>query len=107
MVDDGLHQLASWGKGNHPADDQAQEESDNFMALDDESSRTRQLSLQEQTEYLKAELEALRRVQKSSFEKIDRLSAERKALLKRQQALPQTNGANELGEYPSSSSDEG
>ena len=90
LLDEGLGELAAWSNGgaasrrmgSAPAVDEA---GDDFMALDDGSeSATRGQTLEEQNTALKAQVDALRRLQTASFEKIDKIQAERKALLLRE-----------------------
>ena len=84
-VDTALCELLSWKNRSTTTEADAEEEDADFMALDDMLGKPRQLTLQEQNDSLKAELEALRRVQKASFDKINQINAERKALLQREQ----------------------
>ena len=102
LLDEGLNDLITCAKGGSTASHDRPDESEDFMALDNESSKPKQLSLAEQNASLKAELEALRRLQKASFEKIDEIKAERKTLLqweqKRLQSLrPNGNAAHPHG----------
>lgn len=83
------------------------------MALDD-PEKSREDVLTGQNASLKAELDALRRLQKASFQKIDKINAEKKALVQREQnrtmkshnADGRANGMNHADEVMSSSSDE-
>lgn len=90
LLDEGLAELAGWGKHAHSVVDT--EEAADFMALDDESDKPRKLTLEEQNAQLKQELEALRRVQKASFEKMEHLRLEKNALTTRQQRRTAVNG---------------
>lgn len=84
MIDDGLSELVTWGKGHHEEQNEY-EETEDFMALDDGDQKPRELSLEEQNMALKSELEALRRLQRVSFEQLERINAEKKALIQREQ----------------------
>jgi len=86
LIDEGLSELASSGKGPAAtANGDTAQGSDDFMALDDEPEKPRQATLEEQNAYLRAQLDALRRLQSASFDKIDKINVERKALLQREQ----------------------
>lgn len=87
LLDEGLCELASWGKASTgQSNGDASTGDEDFMALDDNSDELSKPSLEDENAQLKSELEALRRVQKKSFEKMERLNEERKALMKREQA---------------------
>ena len=99
---------------NHAA---VRDDAEDFMALED-SNEPRHLSAEEQNANLKAELEALRRLQSASFEKLEKINLERKALLEREQrrlkrprvneVAAQANGADDVDvdmDYSSSSAD--
>lgn len=113
MMDSGLNELLNWGKGDRGAP-AGQEAADDFMALDTEEGQSRQLSLEEQNASLRAELEALRRLQRASFDKLDKVNAEKKALMAREQkrlsrgvlsdSVPRTNG-NGTGQQAINASD--
>lgn len=94
MLDEGLEELLGWGKRVHSANGGLQAEPEDFMALDDQESKPKQLSLDEQNLALKQELEALRRVQKASFEKMQKLNTERQAFVKREQHRLANKGVN-------------
>ena len=99
MLDDGLAELASWGKQSRPVEDQ--EDADDFVALDDNADGARKITTEEQNAELRKEIEALRRVQRVSFEKLDRSNAQ----LKRQEKLAALNGAQN-GAMDTSSDDD-
>ena len=111
MLDEGLTELFSWNKREPNA---AREEDEDFMALDDGTTKPKQLTLEEQNAALKTELEALRRVQSASFDEIEKINQERRALLEREQKRLRRVGVNgdvaaadvvEGMEYSSSSED--
>ncbi|KAK4495303.1 hypothetical protein PRZ48_013633 [Zasmidium cellare] len=94
LLDEGLCELASWGKGaSNQANGHTEVVDDDYMALDEPSGGADKLSLEDENAQLKLELDALRRVQKKSFEKMEKLSEERKALLKREQARLSRKGS--------------
>jgi pre-rRNA-processing protein IPI3 len=83
LLDAGLNELMNWSKGGHSNHSADHEESEDFMALD-EPLGARSLSLEEQNTSLKAELDALRRLQRASFDKIETMSLEKRALMQRE-----------------------
>ena len=83
LLDDGLRELANWNKGGPSSDMVEQEEAADFMALD-EPTAPRDLSVEEQNSILKAELDALRRLQQASFAKLEKLSLEKRAFQQRE-----------------------
>ena len=85
MLEEGLNEVLTLGKGNQTLSGDIQEDGDDFVALENQMGGSRQLLLEDQNVSLKAELEALRRLQKACFEKIDKINAERKALTVREQ----------------------
>lgn len=91
LINEGLAELAAWGKQSNGAAEV--EESEDFMALDGDESGSGRLTLEEQNAQLRQELEALRRVQKASFEKMEKLRLEKMALAKRQTRRAAVNGA--------------
>lgn len=108
LLDKGLQELQSFRQAPQSNGGTMQEETDDFMALDDQPDIPRELSLEAQNAALKAELEALRRLQAASLDKMGRINAEKRILLERQQKRarghPSLNGiSNEDG---SSSSDD-
>ncbi|KAK5164239.1 Pre-rRNA-processing protein ipi3 [Saxophila tyrrhenica] len=113
MLNEGLQELQAFRKGPQTNGAAANEEAADFMALDDESDQPKQLSLEEQNTALKAELEALRRLQAASLDKVDRLNAERRTLLERDQkhrrgvSMALDGRFSSLGADDSSSSDDG
>lgn len=115
LLDEGLAELASWNsQPPRPANGTATDEADDFMALDDSAEKPKQVTLEEQNAVLKAQLEAMRRLQMASFDKIDKINAERKALLKREQGrlvrrgMATTNGVDGVDSHDElESSDDG
>lgn len=86
LLDEGLSELATWHKQPLTRTDENDgEKTDDFMVLDDEQARPRQLTLEEQNQVLKQQIDALRRLQSVSFDKLEKINAERKALLQREQ----------------------
>ncbi|KAK4555231.1 Pre-rRNA-processing protein ipi3 [Recurvomyces mirabilis] len=110
LLDEGLAELASWNNRTLPtANGQVEGESDDFMALDGGETETQQPSLEKQNAALKAQLDAMRRLQTASFDKIEKLDGERKALLRQEQDRLRKRGAartNGVGGALSSSEDE-
>ena len=105
LLDDGLHELSNWGKAGRTNGPIEQEYSEDFMALD-EPAAEQTLSLEQQNSALKAELEALRRLQRASFDKIEKISSEKKVLMHREnKRLAQSNGAGPSGTDGASSLD--
>ncbi|CAK3790378.1 Pre-rRNA-processing IPI3 [Lecanosticta acicola] len=101
LLDEGLSELASWGKSGSVNEESSTAQDDGYMALDSELTQPDQSALREENATLKQQLEALRRLQKKSFEKIESLSTEKKALLEREQKrLSGVNGThrNEMDE---------
>lgn len=86
LIDQGLSELAAWGKisAKEPTQDRL-DETEDFMALDNMSHRPQKPHLEELNAALKAQIEALRRLQTASFKKIEEINAERRALLRREQ----------------------
>lgn len=86
LLDQGLSELAHWGKsGSAPNNGQKSDSNGDFISLEDAPAASGNSSLQDENASLKLQLEALRRVQKKSLEKMEKLSNEKAALLKRQQ----------------------
>jgi len=110
LLDDGLSGLASWGLGvGLVADGASSEAADDFMALDEPQEQAADSTLEHENAELKAQLQALRKVQSASFDKLERLQSERQALLQRErtrQEKPRTNGTKPGAETSSSSEGE-
>lgn len=110
LLDEGLCELASWGKaGTVQTNGQQEDTNGNFIALENPPMAAEKSSPQDENASLKLQLEALRRVQKKSLEKMEKLSAEKAALLKGQQqreAKKQPNGTKEESESESSSEED-
>ncbi|KAK6428095.1 Pre-rRNA-processing protein ipi3 [Oleoguttula sp. CCFEE 5521] len=85
VLDEGLGELASWTGGptptinGHPVD-----HDEDFMALEQTESGPPDAMAQQQVIELKAQLDALRRVQQTSFDKMEKVQVERKVLLQRE-----------------------
>ena len=95
LLDEGLDELASWNSTAVPhTNGDANGGTDDFMAFDGDAETTNGPSLEEQNVALKAQIEALRRLQTASFDKIDKINTERKALLLREQKRLQRQGVN-------------
>ncbi|KAK3072721.1 Pre-rRNA-processing protein ipi3 [Teratosphaeriaceae sp. CCFEE 6253] len=87
LLDEGLQELASWGQGPVQAANGASgDQSEDFMALDDQPTKSLEMTLQERNAALKAQLDAMRRLQNASFDKMEAIHAENRALLEREQA---------------------
>ena len=84
LLDEGLQELYSFRNTPQTNGGHQVEEAEDFMALD-EPTQPQQWSVEEQNVALKAELDALRRVQAASFEKMERMTSEKQALLAREQ----------------------
>ncbi|KAK5111926.1 hypothetical protein LTR62_004658 [Meristemomyces frigidus] len=95
LLDEGLAELAMWNKQPLTATNGgADGEPDDFMALDEDSSKPpQQHSLEKQNADLKAQLDAMRRLQTASFAKIEKIDVERKALIRREQERLRRGGA--------------
>lgn len=109
LLDEGLCELASWGKtGGAQANNQTAGVDSDFIALDETPAASSTTSLQDENASLKLQIEALRRVQKKSLEKMEKLSEEKAALLKKEQQknAKQANGAASEDEGDESSSEE-
>ena len=119
LLDDGLMQLQTWGSSARtPAvgDGTNGEEEADFMSLDDNQAKPKQMSMEQQNTALKAELDALRRLQRASFDKMEKMNAENNALLVRERKRlggsnvngpgRPANGTAHLGEYDAGSSSE-
>lgn len=106
----GLCELSSWGQGSSTAaNGSSSEVAEDFMALDGSEPTDSQSHLQQENTELKAQLQALRRVQSASFEKLDKLQAERRALLQREQerlTRPRVNGTRHGTQSGSSDDDD-
>jgi pre-rRNA-processing protein IPI3 len=85
LLDDGLQELFAFRNLPKTSDSAHEAETEDYMALDENHGQPRELSLEEQNTALKAELEALRRLQTASFEKLDRINSEKRALSEREQ----------------------
>ncbi|GAB7359819.1 hypothetical protein MBLNU230_g6987t1 [Neophaeotheca triangularis] len=106
LLDEGLKELDTWRSGfahNVPNED-AVESNDGFMSLDASSENPDQATMEEQNAELKAQIEALRRVQRASFDKLERLGAETRALRKRE-SQRMANGVASNGGESSTGSD--
>lgn len=110
LLDDGLSELASWGQGATPvANGVGPDGAEDFMALDEPEAVSADSTLEQENKELKAQLQALRRVQSASFDKLERLQNERQALLQRERKRlekPKTNGVKPGAELSSSSEEE-
>ncbi|KAF2724671.1 WD40 repeat-like protein [Polychaeton citri CBS 116435] len=97
MIDEGLSELL--GRTTGTAAGQADEEgSADFMALDHQGSVKDDNTLEQENKELKAQLDALRRVQMTSFERMEKIDAERRQLLRefqRQENMSALNGVDE------------
>lgn len=92
LLDEGLTELASWNSVlSTNRTDVATENEDGFLAL---SNGPKESDFDQQIMALKAQNEALRRLQTASFEKIERLSQEKKAMLQRGRKRQELNGVN-------------
>lgn len=105
LLDEGLCELASWGKdGNVQANGSKEDTDVDYIDLDETSAASGKLSMQEENASLKLQLEALRRVQKKSLEKMEKLSEEKAALIKQQRR--QAKGGEGSSEEDSSGEEE-
>ncbi|KAK0316945.1 Pre-rRNA-processing protein ipi3 [Friedmanniomyces endolithicus] len=98
LLDSGLDELTSWA--NRPSRQEIEAdnaEPDDFMALDGQPDKIRELTLDEQNAALKAQLSSMRRLQTASFDKLEAFNAERKALLKREHLRMKTRGGTTNG----------
>ncbi|EMC98413.1 hypothetical protein BAUCODRAFT_425435 [Baudoinia panamericana UAMH 10762] len=87
LLDEGLGELASWSLApERHVSAAAPDETEDFMALDGDSNKRKEPTLEEQNAALRAQIEALRRLQTASFDRIDKINAERKALIQREHA---------------------
>ncbi|GIZ38110.1 hypothetical protein CKM354_000153400 [Cercospora kikuchii] len=92
LLDEGLDELANWGKMPNQSNGDIGANGDDFMSLDDNEDKPENQKLQEENAALKAQLESMRRMQKKSFEKLSKLSDEVRSLSKKQQKRGQANG---------------
>jgi pre-rRNA-processing protein IPI3 len=108
-LDDGLRELYEFRQKPQTNGSTSEYEAVDFMALDT-GDQQHQLSLEQQNINLKAELEALRRLQAASFEKMDRIVSEKRALEDREQkrlkAVSMSGNPAINGTYDSSSSED-
>ncbi|KAK5722260.1 Pre-rRNA-processing protein ipi3 [Elasticomyces elasticus] len=107
LLDEGLGELASWANGPaRTTRDESENDTNDFMALDDQPVKSAEATLQEENNALKTQLDAMRRLQTASFDKIEAINTERKALLKREQLRMTKHGAKSNGAHESEESDE-
>ncbi|CZT15041.1 related to ribosomal assembly complex component Ipi3 [Ramularia collo-cygni] len=113
LLDEGLCELASWGKtGGVQMNGQKEEADGDFIALNEAPAASGTSSLHDENASLRLQIEALRRVQKKSLEKMEKLSDEKAALQKREQqrqakrGVKQPNGAASEDDESERSSDE-
>nr|POE90129.1 pre-rrna-processing protein crb3/ipi3 [Quercus suber] len=97
LLDQGLSELAAWDSRHQgPAGavaDGTDEVDDGYLALE---SKVPGNTMEQQIKTLKAQNEALRRLQTATFEKIERLNREKKVILQQQQ---KRSGANGLSKH--------
>ncbi|KAK0937942.1 Pre-rRNA-processing protein ipi3 [Friedmanniomyces endolithicus] len=106
LLDGGLEELMSWANGpSRQASEADNGELDDFMALDGQPDKHRELTLDEQNAALKAQLSSMRRLQNASFDRIEAINAERKALLKREQLRIKKRGGTTNGTHGSDEDD--
>ncbi|KAK6439467.1 Pre-rRNA-processing protein ipi3 [Oleoguttula sp. CCFEE 5521] len=85
VLDEGLSELASWTGVPVPVTSGTSIDHDeDFMALENNEPVPQDAMAQQQVIELKAQLDALRRVQQTSFDKMEKLQMERKVLLQRE-----------------------
>ncbi|OQN96591.1 hypothetical protein B0A48_17021 [Cryoendolithus antarcticus] len=85
VLDEGLGELASWTGGATPATNgHSVDHDEDFMTLEQTETGSQDAMAQQQVIELKAQLDALRRVQQTSFDKMEKLQIERKMLLQRE-----------------------
>lgn len=100
LLDEGLEELANWGKVPKQLNANVDVDGDDYMAFDDGKHGTAQDKIRDENKQLKSELESLRKVMRKSFEKVEKLSEENRTLLKREQkrlkasADKQSNGVH-------------
>ncbi|KAM3421133.1 Pre-rRNA-processing protein IPI3 [Cercospora zeina] len=93
LLDEGLDELANWGKMSNQSIAGADADDDDFMSFSGNEDKSASQSLQEENTALKAQLESMRRLQKKSFEKLSKLSDENRHLLQKRQSKSKVNGA--------------
>lgn len=107
LLDDGLNELAARSSGMAPvANGGAPDAGEDFMALDEPEQTSVDSALQHENAELKAQLQALRRVQSASLDKLEKLHIERQVLLQRERKRyekPKMNGAKPGAKASSSS----
>jgi len=100
LLEEGLAELADWhetqSKPRKSVSSEAANREEDFMALDAEESRGSppEMTLQDQNEFLRNQVESLQRVQKVSFEQLNELRRKNKRLLDQVKAQNQQSHQN-------------
>ncbi|KXT08834.1 hypothetical protein AC579_8304 [Pseudocercospora musae] len=92
LLDEGLSELASWGRNAWQVNRDAGPGEDDFTALDGPASIAR--ATEQENAHLRAQLRAMQNVQKKVLEKMTKLSDEKRALLKKEQRRLARRSAN-------------
>ncbi|KXT01541.1 hypothetical protein AC578_6336 [Pseudocercospora eumusae] len=106
LLDEGLSELASWGKNALQANRDAEAGEHDFMALDGPAPIG--TTTEQENAHLRAQLRAMQNVQKKVLEKMTKLSDEKRALLNKEQkrlAKRSANGQNGASHEEDDSSD--